>query len=146
MPFPESEGFFVQPGTISSVAIRKKTIERLGKVDHTIYTAKYSDCIDVLNWNVEEFAMSDSYTSTRLAVAYSRNGCINTCIQKEVMEKCKAGLNELFSLISFSLTIQCYDYNYPSEGRTFNQNITGLCSYSNKDQCKLGISNKAFIF
>ena len=144
MPFPESEGFFIEPGTVTSIALRKRIMERLGEVDHTIYKAKYSDCIDVLDWNVNEFAKIDAYTSTRLAVAYSRIGCINTCIQKAVMEECEVNT---FCMTKLLLRIfcqffhqQCYDYNYPSEGDLFPENVDTLCSYFDVKECKFGTS------
>ena len=88
MPFPEDDGNFVLPGTATTIGIDKKSHHRLGVVDHKVYQAYYSDCIDSLMLDREETERLDAYTSSRLDVAYSRRGCLNTCYQRKLMQTC----------------------------------------------------------
>ena len=89
MPFPEEDGYYVEPGTATRISIRKKVHHRLGKVDNLLYTAVYSDCIDELNdFTIQETNVKDAYTFERMDVSYSKMGCLKTCQQRTVMEKC----------------------------------------------------------
>ena len=107
MPFPEHDGVLVEPGTQTSIALKKRTIQRLGIVDHTIYKAKYSDCLDALVTSIEESAKRDAYVTNRLDVAYSRTGCINTCKQRAVIEECGVAI-----LKHLSHPPEFYNFNF----------------------------------
>ena len=111
MPFPEDDGSFVMPGTATRISVDKKSHHRLGVVDHKVYQAYYSDCIDSLMLDREETERLDAYTSSRLDVAYSRRGCLNTCYQRKLMQTCNVRtffswicneINSFFSSVSTS--------------------------------------------
>ena len=99
MPFPEHDGVLVEPGTVTSIALKKKTIQRLGVIDYVVYKAKYSDCLDALETSVEESARRDAYVTNRMDVAYSRTGCINTCKQRAVIEECGVSVQNSLVLL-----------------------------------------------
>ena len=147
MPFPEDDGSFVMPGTATRISVDKKSHHRLGVVDHKVYQAYYSDCIDSLMLDREETERLDAYTSSRLDVAYSRRGCLNTCYQRKLMQTCK-----VIFFISHPLSpkflsfFKCFDFFFPNTGKAFEDLpvVTDACSYSNVEQwdCKESIEQE----
>nr|XP_006818947.1 PREDICTED: degenerin del-1-like [Saccoglossus kowalevskii] len=75
MPFPEDDGFNVEPGRVTSVGIRRVEVTRLPH--------PYTTCI-----KADHEGYENAYTE-RYGVSYSLETCMKSCYQKRVAERCR---------------------------------------------------------
>ena len=69
-PFPEENGFFVEPGTSTRVGISESFIKKISSVDNILYKAVYSECNEQKVFNPDDEL--NAY-SKMLEVAYTQS-------------------------------------------------------------------------
>ena len=122
MPFPEEEGIAVAPGRSTKIAVSKVVSKRLSTISNAMYTAKYSDCLEVSDYDDKANQYRTGYGNV-LEVGYSSAACYKTCYQRAVLRNCS-----------------CYDVDYPNKGEAFQGISEDLlnqpCYFTKTEQCK----------
>ncbi|OAF70491.1 hypothetical protein A3Q56_01737, partial [Intoshia linei] len=102
MPFPEDEGYSVQPGSLTSLAIKKTSISRQG--------FPYGSCVDIKVSNITNNIYEELYP-----IRYNTPSCLKTCLQKHLIDTCN-----------------CATYEVPKYGSAFGYRDVKNCKYTDE--------------